>query len=42
LLQAQGNAAGARMLLGGIYEKFTEGFDTLDLRSARALLRGYQ
>jgi class 3 adenylate cyclase/predicted ATPase len=32
------NGAKARRLLAPVYERFTEGFDTLDLREARALL----
>ena len=38
LLQKQGNAAQAQTLLEQIYNWFTEGFDTLDLQAARALL----
>jgi predicted ATPase len=38
LWQKQGKTAEARQLLGGIYGWFTEGFDTADLRQARALL----
>ena len=37
-LQAQGRAAEARDLLAPIYGWFTEGFDTRDLREAKALL----
>ena len=38
LLQEQGRSAEARPLLSGIYDWFTEGFDTPDLREAKALL----
>jgi predicted ATPase len=38
LLRAQGKRAGARGILTPIYDGFTQGFDTLDLREARALL----
>jgi predicted ATPase len=38
LWRQQGNAAEARRLLEPIYSWFTEGFDTVDLRAARALL----
>ncbi len=38
LWQRQGRADDARELLSGIYGWFTEGFDTADLREARALL----
>lgn len=34
----QGKQAEARSLLSDIYDKFTEGFDTVELRRARALL----
>jgi adenylate cyclase len=34
----QGKQAEARSLLSEIYDKFTEGFDTVELRQARALL----
>jgi predicted ATPase len=37
-LQGRGRAAEARGLLAGIYGWFTEGFETTDLRAARALL----
>jgi hypothetical protein len=36
--QTQGRRNDARRLLGQIYGKFTEGFDTADLRDAKALL----
>ena len=38
LLEAQGKRDEARSMLGEIYGWFTEGFDTADLKDARALL----
>ena len=38
LYQSQGKQREARHLLTQIYDKFTEGFDTVDLRGAKALL----
>ena len=38
LWQRQGKKAEARQLLGDIYGWFTEGFDTADLKQAKALL----
>jgi predicted ATPase len=38
LRRDQGKAAEARALLAPIYGWFTEGFDTLDLKEAKALL----
>jgi predicted ATPase len=38
LWQQQGKSAAARQLLAEVYDWFTEGFDTADLREARALL----
>jgi adenylate cyclase len=38
LWQQQGKRAGARVLLAPVYHWFTEGFDTVDLREAKALL----
>ncbi len=38
LLKAQGRRDEARAMLGEIYGWFTEGFDTADLKNARALL----
>jgi predicted ATPase len=38
LWQQQGKREGARELLAPIYSWFTEGFDTLDLQEAKALL----
>ena len=38
LYQNQGKQKEARSLLAQIYDRFTEGFDTLDLREAKALL----
>ena len=34
----QGRRADGRDLLAPVYERFTEGFDTRDLKSAKALL----
>ena len=39
LWQVHGQRDNARALLAGIYNWFTEGFDTLDLAEARALLQ---
>jgi len=38
LYQTQDRQQEARMLLTEIYDRFTEGFDTVDLREAKALL----
>jgi predicted ATPase len=38
LYQNQGKQEEARRLLTQIYDRFTEGFDTVDLREAKALL----
>ena len=38
LWQGQGKRAEARQLLAPIYDWFTEGFDTADLREAKELL----
>jgi predicted ATPase len=38
LLQKQGNRHEARTMLADIYNWFTEGFDTADLKDAKALL----
>jgi class 3 adenylate cyclase/tetratricopeptide (TPR) repeat protein len=38
LLAKQGRRADARLVLGDIYSWFTEGFDTADLKAAKALL----
>jgi predicted ATPase len=38
LWRRQGQGAEARQLLSEIYHWFTEGFDTADLRAAKALL----
>lgn len=38
LWRDEGKAAAARELLTEVYGRFTEGFDTLDLRTARALI----
>lgn len=42
LLSGQGKREAARNLLGPIYDWFTEGFDTRDLREAKALFRELQ
>jgi predicted ATPase len=39
LLSDQGEGQAARELLASVYDWFTEGFDTIDLREAKALLR---
>jgi predicted ATPase/DNA-binding winged helix-turn-helix (wHTH) protein len=38
LLRDQGNPADARAVLQPVYDRFTEGFDTADLKAAKALL----
>ena len=38
LYQNQGRQEEARRLLAQVYDGFTEGFDTMDLREAKALL----
>ena len=38
LWQQQGKQAGARDLLAPVYGWFTEGFDTVDLKDAKALI----
>jgi hypothetical protein len=38
LWQKQGNITQAREMLAEVYNWFSEGFDTLDLREAKALL----
>jgi predicted ATPase len=38
LWRDQGKRDGARKLLAPVYDWFTEGFDTRDLKEARALL----
>jgi predicted ATPase len=40
LWRDQGKRAEARDLLAPVYSWFTEGFDTLDLKEAKALLDG--
>jgi predicted ATPase len=42
LLQRQGKPASARDILTAVYDWFTEGFDTTDLREARELLEQLQ
>lgn len=39
LLRDQGRSADGVALLQPVYDRFTEGFDTADLKSAKALLR---
>jgi hypothetical protein len=38
VLAADGQRAEGHRVLGCVYDRFTEGFDTPDLRDARALL----
>ena len=38
LLRGQGRSADAVGILQPVYDRFTEGFDTADLREARSLL----
>jgi predicted ATPase len=38
LLRERGNIDEARSLVVGVYDAFTEGFETKDLRAARALI----
>ena len=38
LRQSKGKRAGAQKLVAEIYDWFTEGFDTADLKEAKALL----
>ena len=38
LYQNQGRPEEARSLLAEVYDRFTEGFDTMDLREAKVLL----
>ena len=38
LWRDEGKSAAAHALLSSVYDRFTEGFDTLDLRTARALI----
>jgi predicted ATPase len=38
LLRDQSRAADAKALLQPVYDRFTEGFDTADLKAAKALL----
>jgi predicted ATPase len=38
LLERQGHRDEARTMLAAIYDWFTEGFDTADLKDAKALL----
>jgi predicted ATPase len=41
LLRDQGRSADATALLQPIYERFTEGLDTADLKAAKALLDSF-
>ena len=38
LLRGQGRSADARGILQPVYDRFTEGFETTDLKAAKALL----
>ena len=38
LLRDQGRSADAKVMLQPVYDRFTEGFETADLRDANALL----
>ncbi|TDW21175.1 transcriptional regulator [Rhizobium azibense] len=40
LTRDRGDPAHARLLLAAVYDRFTEGFDTADMRAAEALLAG--
>jgi predicted ATPase len=40
LWQSQGRHAAARDVLADVYSRFTEGFDTADLKQAKALIDG--
>ena len=42
LWQSQGKRAEARELLATAYRWFTEGFDTVDLQNAKALLKALE
>jgi len=42
LLRDQGRSANAVALLQPVYDRFTEGFDTADLKAAKALLDALQ
>ena len=42
LRQDQGRAAEARSLLQPVYDRFSEGFETADLKTAKALLDSMQ
>jgi hypothetical protein len=39
LLQEQGESAESYRYLAGVYDRFTEGFDTADLKLAHAMIR---
>ena len=38
LLREDGESVEARQCVAGVYDRFTEGFETVDLRAARGLL----
>ena len=38
MLRDQGRSAAATVLLQPVYDRFTDGFDTADLKAAKALL----
>jgi hypothetical protein len=38
LLREDGESVEARQCVAGVYDRFTEGFDTLDLKSAHAMI----
>jgi len=42
LLRDQGRSADAKPLLQPVYDRFTEGFDTADLKNAKLLLNSFQ
>jgi predicted ATPase len=42
LLRDQSRSADAMALLQPVYDRFTEGFDTVDLRTAKALIEALQ
>jgi predicted ATPase len=42
LLRDQGRPADAMALLRPVYDRFTEGFDTVDLQAAKALIDALQ
>jgi hypothetical protein len=42
LWRQNGRTAEAYELLGAVYDRFTEGFDTIDLRTAATLLNEFR